>query len=288
MRYVVILLALVAGCASSGVDAAPKPAKSAARVAATRPAAKAVAPYIVHLPGIGGPLAIDRALSAGLQMAALPQIEIFDWTAHDAGLHALTAYDRNRQQAQVLAERLTAHYRAHPEQPIIITSHSGGTGVAVWALEKCPPDVKVQTLLLMAPALSPGYDLSPALAHVTGRAYAFYSPFDNIVLGTGTSTFGTIDRVYTQAAGMVGFKQPADAKFPREYAKLVPMPYTADWLALGNRGDHIGPMSRLFAAEVLSSLLGGTPPPMGAIATTRPITTTRPVRQATSGSVSVR
>ena len=36
------------------------------------------------------------------------------------------------------------------------------TGLAVWALEKLPDDVKVDTVLLMSSALSPTYDLSKA------------------------------------------------------------------------------------------------------------------------------
>lgn len=261
-----MLVALVAGgCQSTAPTQAPRLAALPVTAAASQPAVPI--PYILHLPGIGGPLSIDRALSAGLAMAHLPDLEIYDWTDHDPGLHALTAYDRNQREAQLVAEKLTAQYRAHPNQPIIVTSHSGGTGIAVWALEKCPADVKVQTLLIMASALSPTYDLSPALSHVTGHAYAFYSPHDNIVLGAGTFTLGTIDRVYTQAAGMVGFQKPESPKDPAQYDKLIPMPYTADWMSLGNPGDHIGPMRRLFAAQIIAPLLGGTPPPMFAPAT---------------------
>jgi pimeloyl-ACP methyl ester carboxylesterase len=257
---------------------APANSPQAAVVPATRPAvtkaqSPVAAPYILHLPGIGGPLSIDRALSTGLSLAHLPDLEIYDWTDHDPGLHALTAYERNQRQAEVVAEKLTAQYRAHPDRPIIVTSHSGGTGIAVWALEKCPPEVKVRTLLLMASALSPGYDLSPALSHVTGHAYAFFSPHDNIVLGTGTSTFGTIDRVYTQAAGMVGFQEPKSPKVSGQYEKLIPMPYTADWMVFGNTGDHIGPMRRAFASQILSPLLGGTPPSTSTRPASRP---TRP------------
>ncbi|HZZ42562.1 MAG TPA: hypothetical protein VFE58_06470 [Tepidisphaeraceae bacterium] len=221
----------------------------------TRPAV-----YLIHLPGISGPLAIDRAMSAGVKLAGLPKPLVFDWTVGDPGLHALTAYGRNQEQAKILADRLTTQYRAHPDVPIEITAHSGGTAVAVWALEKCPADVKVQTVLLIASALSPTYDLSDALAHVCGKVYAFYSPFDDIVLGTGTKTLGTMDRVYTQAAGMVGFTQPTDAKEPAEYKKLIGMPYKQEWMKLGNRGDHIGAMGRVFAAEVLAPLLGGEAP----------------------------
>ena len=95
-----------------------------------------------------------------------------------------------------------------PKLEITLTSHSGGTGIAVWALEKMPEGMQVQTLVLLASALSPDYDLSKALRHVRGKAYVFYSQNDQVVLGAGTRLFGTIDGVKSDAAGLIGFRMP--------------------------------------------------------------------------------
>ena len=63
--------------------------------------------------------------------------------------------------------------------------------------------------MLLAPALSPGYDLTAALRAVRREIVVFWSPLDLIVLGAGTRLFGTIDRVKTVGAGLVGFRVPA-------------------------------------------------------------------------------
>src|SRR5207244_4975619 len=114
---------------------------------------------------------------------------------------------------------IAAAYRADPHRRIIITSHSAGTGIAVWALENLPDNVQIATLLMMQSALSPTYDLSKALAHVRGQAYSFWSILDPVV-GGGTKLLGTVDRVNTEAAGHVGFISPKSAD-PGQYQKLM-------------------------------------------------------------------
>jgi len=140
-------------------------------------------------------------------------------------------------------------------------AHSGGAGIAVWALEDLPDDVFVQSLYLLSPAISPKYDLSKALKHVNGHVYVFSSPGDIFVLGIGTSTFGTIDGVKTNAAGLKGFVQPDSAADPLQYAKLVALPYNPEWVKYNDFGDHIGPMSRAFSRSIIGPiLLHGTIP----------------------------
>jgi pimeloyl-ACP methyl ester carboxylesterase len=211
-------------------------------------------PYLLHLPGIGGHRNIDDYLTSGLTRGGLDaSIEIYDWTCNNPGLISLTALDRNHHEAQLIADHLTQLYRAHPDQRIILTSHSGGGGIAIWALEKLPDDVHVDTLVMLACALSPQYDLSKALTHVSGKVYVFVSPLDPI-LGLGTRNFGTIDRVYTDAAGRVGFIMPSGADV-QQYTKLVSIPYNAAWMRWGNSGDHIGEMMRPFAQNIIGPLL---------------------------------
>jgi hypothetical protein len=247
--FVVVIAAGLAGCAASSraVDAK----RQAAVVEAPAPR-----PYLLHLPGVGGKLRIDGYLLRGLREGGVDaDAEIYDWTCNDPGINALHARARNDAQAQKVADAITWRFRADPRIKIYLTAHSGGNGIAVWALEKLPPDVKVQAVLLLAPALSPGYDLSAALRHVRDKVYAFSSPYDSVVLGVGTTLFGTMDGVKVDAAGRVGFTVPPSAD-QREYAKLVQKPYDKAWLEWGNIGDHIGAMAMPFAAHVLAPLLG--------------------------------
>jgi hypothetical protein len=126
----------------------------------------------------------------------------------------------------------------------------------VWALEKLPADVKVDTVLLLASALSPEYDLRDALRRVRGKMYSFSSLDDALVLGVGTRTFGTIDGVKCDAAGRCGFALPEGVE-PAAYEKLVQVPYSAEWMDLDNIGDHVGPLRELFARDVLAPVVKG-------------------------------
>src|SRR5439155_5076711 len=96
----------------------------------------------------------------------------------------------------------------HPTAAVFLVGKSGGTGLVVKALEHLPDDA-VEAAVLISPALSPTYDLTRALRAVRREMVVFWSPLDVIVLGVGTRIFGTIDRIKTVSAGMVGFRPPA-------------------------------------------------------------------------------
>lgn len=211
--------------------------------------------HLLHLPGIGGELGHDRRLVAALKQANPGwQVEIDDWTGGRRGLVALLDERGNHAEASRIARRLTDLRRADPNGEIVITAHSGGAGIAAWALERLPPDVTIDTLVLLAPALGDDYDLSPALRHVRKRAFVFCSRHDRIVLGLGTRLLGTIDRQFKSSGGYLGFRRPPGAD-EQAYRKLVEMPYRAAWLRLGNAGGHVDAMHPRFVSGVLAPLL---------------------------------
>ena len=129
----------------------------------------------------------------------------------------------------------------------------------MWALEKLPADVKVHSFVMLGPAISPTYDLSKALSHVTDKAYCYWSPADDFVLGTGTKLFGTIDGHHVESAGKVAFTKPAGAD-DKQYAKLVSREYESGWSKLGNVGGHIGWMAEGFVRIVVAPALTGRAP----------------------------
>jgi Serine aminopeptidase, S33 len=226
--------------------------------------------WLLHLPGMGGEMVIDHLLTRGLLDGGIDaDLTIYDWTGPDRGPVALAQVKRHEAQSTIVAQMIEKHVREHPNQKIIITSHSAGAGILAWALEKLPDDVMVDDIVFCAPALSPDFDLSKALRHARHKAYAFNSVLDVVVLGYGTKMAGTVDRKNVDAAGRVGFVMP-DGGDAEQYAKLQQIPYDADWLRFGNAGEHIGPMMRPFARNVIASvLLGKGIPPH---ATTRPAT----------------
>jgi pimeloyl-ACP methyl ester carboxylesterase len=227
--------------------------------------------WLLHLPGMGGAMRIDQNVTRGLIVGGLPvgELKIYDWTGVDRGLISLAKVQRHVEQSKIVADMILDQVHAHPGEHIVITAHSAGTGIAVWALEQLPDDVQIDDLVLIASALSPNYDLSKALKHVRHAAYAFNSLLDTIVLGSGTRVFGTVDRVQTDAAGRVGFTVPPTAD-ATEYAKLTQISYDADWMRFDNYGEHIGAMTRSFAAHVIAPVLQGKGLPPRA--TTQPTT----------------
>jgi pimeloyl-ACP methyl ester carboxylesterase len=239
-----LLISLVVGCSHVADDppvVAPDPVVAK--------------PYLLHLPGISGSRSIDRSVTRGIREGGFDgEIEIYDWTDNDPGVGALVAYDRNHKEAKIIAQKLVKHHIAEPDSKIYMLAHSGGCGLAIWALEDLPADVKIQNLVMMSPAVSPGYDLTAALEHIEGHLYVFSSLADLFVLGTGTRLLGTIDGVKTDAAGRVGFIKPASGD-SAQYAKLVAIPYDIAWFKYHDYGDHIGGMTRSFGKNVLGPLM---------------------------------
>lgn len=281
LRKSYMRLAIAAALSASAFVATPS-AVVRGEVAATQPDPARVDSrhaYVLHVPGIAGETNLDRMLLAGIKEGGFGGVvEMYDWTINHAGLAALINRKRNDVEATKIADKVIAYRKQNPKGNILLTGHSGGTGLIVFALEKLPKDVQVDGVLLLSPALSPEYDLSVALSHVTGRMYVFSSTLDMFVLGLGTKVFGTIDRKNGDSAGRVGFVQPKDAVEPKQYEKLISCPYDKAWLRYGNIGDHMSVMSRAFSRHILTPLVlshlpgGGGPMTQPFMPTTQPTT----------------
>ncbi len=267
---VVVVLAAV-GCQPTAISVATAGSDNSSSrpttrpLPVTRPAVVRLPPLLLHLPGIGGKRSIDLSMVRGLVAGGFKgEVQIYDWTEGDSGIDALRNLDRNHHEAELIAAQLVARHAIDPTAPIYLTCHSGGAGLAVWTLADLPSDIRVKSVIFLAPALSPTYDLTAALKHVEGHAYVFSSLADNLVLGYGTRLFGTIDGVKTDAAGRVGFTRPPSGD-AGQYAKLVPLPYTDQWFRYRNGGDHVGGMTRAFGQYVLAPLVR-----FGRLPSTRP------------------
>ena len=214
-----------------------------------------VNPFLLHINGVGGRRSIDQTLVIALKQAGYKgEVRMYDWTGGKIGIEALLAHERHHAEARTIADIILARHKADPNAPIHITAHSGGAGLAAFALELLPPDVRVESVFMFAPALSPEYDLTGALKHVTKNLYVFSSPHDTVVLAAGCKLFGTIDGVKCEAAGVNGFVQPATAD-PEQYKKLIHYPYRISWLRkYGNAGSHICAMRYPFARGYIAPL----------------------------------
>jgi hypothetical protein len=186
-------------------------------------------------------------------------IEVYPW-GHGFGRWLADLTDvRNRDaKARSIAEMVKSFKTIQPDEPVFLVAKSGGSGVVVKALELLDQDT-VERVILLAPALSPKYDLSRALRAVRHEMIVFWSPLDVFILGLGTLVFGTTDRVRTAGAGLVGFAAPAESDCPGArscaFTKVRQIRWRPAMITTGYLGGHFGPDSPLFLKKYVLPLL---------------------------------
>ncbi len=184
-------------------------------------------------------------------------VKVWPW-GHGFGrwVRDLTNVENHVSKSESMAAEVLAFRERRPNAPVFLVGKSGGTGVVVRVLEQLP-DRSVETVVLLAPALSPDYDLSRALRAIKHEMVVFWSPLDMVILGAGTKLFGTIDRKRTLSAGMVSFRIPAglDSHSRTQYAKLRQVRWRPGMASTGYLGGHVGPDSPAFLHKYVAPLL---------------------------------
>jgi hypothetical protein len=102
--------------------------------------------------------------------------------------------------------------------------------------------------------LSPGYDLSGALAASRGGIVNFHSENDWVILGLGTQTWGTIDGEKTDSAGRVGFLMPSEAD-SEGYLHLYQVGWSPGMAKRGHFGGHGTSGSLWFVRDYVAPLI---------------------------------
>ncbi len=225
---------------------------------------------VIVLPGIEGPSNWNANLARGLAEGGVRSaIEIHDWGTPIPGgmLINLADYERNQASAERLKDHILEYMSAHPRRSVHLVGHSGGGGLAVLAVEKLPTNKPVSSIVLLAAALSPDYDLRESLGRTRFGIFNYYSKLDAGLLGVGTSLAGTIDRQHVIAAGAVGFNRPStvDDASGRLYSKLHQIEWRPEMRAYGHLGGHMGWTERSFVRRYLGPLisdLNSSPPPI--------------------------
>jgi pimeloyl-ACP methyl ester carboxylesterase len=211
--------------------------------------------------GVGGLNLLGTALRYVLPPSGAPHaLRVVSWGHGFGRWHSdLTNVENHTTQASAIAAEVAAFRTRKPGAPVFLVGKSGGTGVVVKALEGLP-EGSVEATVLIAPAISPGYDLTRALRAVRREVVVFWSPLDVFVLGLGTRIFGTIDRVKAVSAGLVGFRPPQalDEAGGAQYAKLRQVRWHPRMAPTGYLGGHVGPDSPAFLRKyVVPLLIGG-------------------------------
>jgi hypothetical protein len=180
------------------------------------------------------------------------------WSHGFGRWHAdLTDVANHEAHSRSIVEQVLGWHARYPSRPVFLVGKSGGTWLVVKALEGLPAD-SVEAVVLLAPAISPGYDLSKALRAVAREMVAFWSPLDLIVLGAGTWAFKTADRVRSISAGLVGFRPPGsldDEGRSLYRSKLRQVRWRPGMASTGYLGGHVGPDSPAFLRKYVVPLL---------------------------------
>ncbi len=222
--------------------------------------------YVIVLPGIEGRSLLNRSIVRGLVSANIPYgIEIHDWTYGPlAYFWNLRDRRRHRAQAEEIAAKLTRYRQAHPTAPVYLIGHSGGGAMTLFTLERLPDTVTISGGIMLMPAISPSYDVAPALAHTTRGLWNFSSWGDAVFVGLGTALCGTCDGKHRLSAGMVGFSSPrrtADDSSRDGQPRLHEMPYRPAMLRDGNLGGHFSPVNPRFVRRWVAPIVLGSEPP---------------------------
>jgi pimeloyl-ACP methyl ester carboxylesterase len=212
--------------------------------------------------GVGGFDILGTASQWELPRAGVHhEVRDFTWT-HGWGQVFKDLQDRPHllQKAEMLAAEIQKIKKNDPDRPVYLVGKSGGAGLVLAAAERLPPD-SVERIILLSAAVSPNYDLRPAFRATRREIVSFHSPYDQFILGWGTSYFGTTDRVYGPSAGLHGFNVPG--YFPQEdqalYQRLVQIPWNSTMILEGHWGNHVGTSLPAFVGQEVAPWLKENP-----------------------------
>jgi hypothetical protein len=182
-------------------------------------------------------------------------VETLDWT-HGYGHILIDHVDvcHTEAQGRRLAERVLALKQQCPGLRVYILSHSAGCAVSLAAGEHLPPN-SVESMILLAPAVSAGYDLRPALTATARSIEVFYSHRDWAALGIGTTLVGTADGCWAAAAGRIGFQPSVGPGEEGLYTRLRQHAWSPCVAWAGNGGGHYGAYQPTFLRAYVLPLL---------------------------------
>jgi pimeloyl-ACP methyl ester carboxylesterase len=244
-RGLFCLLPLLAGCAGVPVQVESRAPLESARG------------IVFVLGGAGSFPTAQRAVAQAADELHLPlHVRSFEW-GHGLGrgLADEVDYENARLQGLRLAEEVCRYRQAYPSVPISLVGYSAGSAVVLAAAESLPVD-SLERIVLLAPAVSSGYDLRCALRSARCGMDVFTSRRDVLWLGLGMALAGTADRTRQPAAGRVGFCPPQLA--PPEAAlamRLRQHPWDPSQAWTGNPGSHAGSLQPMYLRAYVMPLL---------------------------------
>ncbi len=219
--------------------------------------------YTLILPGILGRGFWDDNVAKTLIASEVPTaVEVFDWTNGPLMMtyNGLATTNKRRQAARAAA-KIVDYQQRFPGRPVHVIGHSGGGVMVIYTLEALPPEHRVSTVVLLAAALRPRYDLRPAMSRTERGIDNYYSNVD-VPISMGIALL----MQQNVTAGGVGFWVPEefDQASRNLYSrKLHQHKYHWELLDSGHPGGHFGwtatPFVRQELAPLLASARGPSP-----------------------------
>ncbi len=218
----------------------------------------------ILLPGIEGQSSLSHSMVNGLSDGGVNEaIEIFDWTYNvKPAMFNLWMPNRNARLAASIAEKICDYQDQYPGRDVTLVGHSGGGAMIPKILEALPNGREIKRAVMIAPAISPRYDLSCALQSISDRIYHVRSPLDLYFLGFGTCAVGTLDRKHCPSAGNRGFCLPHETEGERYHLyreKFTQIDYSIKMLKDWHYGGHLSCMNRVFVEKHIATLLTQLP-----------------------------
>ena len=134
-----------------------------------------------------------------------------------------------------------------PGKPINLVGQSGGCWITMRTLAKLPDDVRIHSVVWLAPAISPGRDITATAAKCDGNLVSVGGPGDFFYLALGTTLLGSSDRTHTPSAGWIGWHyRPAG---------FVEIRWHPMWIRLGYLGNHTSSGAPAFVQHVVGPYL---------------------------------
>jgi pimeloyl-ACP methyl ester carboxylesterase len=211
---------------------------------------------VMVVPGVGGDGAAYAQVVHSLEVQGSDDcLCVSDWgSSWPVFFISVSSMQWHRDAELRLAQQITQWRQKHPEGRIVLIAHSAGAGVALGAVARLEPGIVAGPIILLAPDLSPDFDLRPALGHAD-VIHVFYSSKDEFFQGIGPEIVGTYDRVHCDGAGLKGFTLAnLDAS---EKGRVIQHPYRDDWQKLGNDGGHYDWLAEPFVAGVIKPIIDG-------------------------------
>lgn len=229
-----------------------------APVPAAAPSATAPRGVVFVIGGISGLDPLNFWAPLVLPHAGVPhELRNFPWT-HGKGHPIRDLQDEPHLLAKAaeLADAVRAVKAADPSRPVYLVGHSAGAAVALAAAAHLPP-ATLERVVLLSAAVSPGYDLQPALRATRTEIVAINSAWDWFYLSCCTTLLGTADRVYGPSAGLGGFSVPADLDEEGRslYARVVQVHWQLGELLHCCGGGHDSPCMPLYLSRTVAPWL---------------------------------